>query len=279
MLGRMPSARNALIIFAFVSMLAVNIGQTHAQNDNECDPTAVNEWLMQRQAWRNATSETWQKIVDAKLPWATMPSWLNEFHIHMQAIADLEGPDCTTEVLLWTYYYYDTVGRFFVCGSLGDEDCQADMEERAEIYDRDGYAAIERLQERAGLEIKDYYESYPDIRPEGWSWPPETLREHFPVAYTDGMLDFEGTGDVVSDPVTIPEGIYRVSLETESTHLKLEMVILAGECYVGNSPWETTVFSFKAGGAQSLITSEECDVLWQVENADEPFQISFEKIR
>ena len=93
------------------------------------------------------------------------------------------------------------------------------------------------------------------------------------------MLDFEGTGDMVSDPVTIPGGIYRVSLQTEDTGLSLEMVVLVGECYVSNSLWETTVFSYKGDGAQSLITSEECDVMWQVENADEPFQISFEKVR
>jgi len=272
--------RSLLIMLVAISLMTIGIEQTHAQNDDDCDPEAVNEWLMQRQAWRNATTETIDKAVEANLSWNALPSLLKEFNRHMQAIADLERPECANEVMLWTYYRYSAFEQFWICLSQGDTDCELEMRERLTLYENQVSEALAPLEEVAGIPSGSYFEVFGDRRPDDWSWPPETLREYFPASYTDGMLDFEGTGDLVSDPVTIPEGIYRVSLETEDDRLSLEMVVLAGECYVGNSSWDTTVFSFKGGGAQSLITSEdECDVMWQVENADAPFQISFEIIR
>src|SRR5690606_8176297 len=215
--------RSLLIMLVAISLMTIGIEQTHAQNDDDCDPEAVNEWLMQRQAWRNATTETIDKAVEANLSWNALPSLLKEFNRHMQAIADLERPECANEVMLWTYYRYSAFEQFWICLSQGDTDCELEMRERLTLYENQVSEALAPLEEVAGIPSGSYFEVFGDRRPDDWSWPPETLREYFPASYTDGMLDFEGTGDLVSDPVTIPEGIYRVSLETEDDRLSLEM--------------------------------------------------------
>jgi len=197
----------------------------------------------------------------------------------MEAIADLPRPSCANDALLWTYYFYDAYERDIVCFTLNDETCRSEMQKRQNRYGEQIDITLAALQEVAGISNEEYTTLTEDLLPDEWSWPPETLREHFPTAYIEGMLDFEGTTDTVSDPVTIPEGVYRVSLETEGTGLSVEMIVLTGECYVGNSSWDTEVFSLAEDGAQSLITSKECDVMWQVEYVDAPFKLTFEKMR
>jgi len=271
--------RRLLLILVVLSFLTTGSGLTFAQGSEDCDPEEVFEWLRQRQAWRNATSETWQKVGEANLGSDAIPSVLNEFHRHMQAIADLSRPVCADTALLWTFYLYDLVGRLWVCHFLDDDDCLAEMQNRSAIYGEQIEIALAPLYGTAGITAKEYESLFGELLPEGWSWPPESLRAYFPATYVDGMLDFEGSGDMVTDPVTVPKGYYRVLLETEDTGMSIDMVVLSGKCYVGSSTWETTVFSLKANGAQSLITSEECEVMWQVRYADGTFKVTFEKIR
>jgi len=270
--------RTLLFILVTLSLLMTSGEQTYGQDGDDCNPQEVSEWMAQRQAWRNATTETWQQIADARLSFDAMPSWLDEFHIHMQAIADLARPVCADEALLWTFYYYDAMGRFWVCAAQKNDSCVTEMYERFDFYGEQIEVALTLLKEIAGITDEEYDTLYGELRPDGWTWPPDTLREYFPATYIEGTLDFEGIGDFVSDPVTIPKGIYRVSLETEDTQLSVDMVVILGECYVGNSSWDTGVFSFEGNGAQSLITSEECDVIWQVTDADGFFKISFGKM-
>lgn len=271
--------KKLLALLIICSLLIVGTSQAQAQDGGDCDPEALREWLLQRQAWRNATTETVNKAVDANLSWDNVPLVLIELHRHMQTIADLPRPSCADNMLLWTYYRYDAFNAYWLCGFVHDETCQTEMDKRVIICDKQVEKALRPLLEVAGISDNEYTTLTEDLLPDGWSWPPESLRELFPAAYTEGMLDFEGTTDTVSDPVTIPEGVYRVSLETEGTGLSVEMIVLTGECYVGNSSWDTEVFSLADDGAQSLITSKECDVMWQVEYVDAPFKLTFEKMR
>lgn len=267
-----------LTALSVLILLMTSSSQTIAQDSENCDAKAVGEWIVQRQAWRNATGEVQKMITEEQPSWDTLPSWLNEVSRHMQAIADLEHPECANEALIWTYYYYDAMERFWACGYLGDEACQNEMNSRLAVYHEQIDVTLEALSEVAGIPYEEYDTLYGDLLPEGWSWPPETLREIFPSTYTEGTLDFEGSGNMVSNPISVPEGIYRVSLETEGTSVTVEMVVLWGECYIGNATYDHTVFSSEGNSAQTLITSEECDVVWQVE-ADGSFKMTFEKVR
>ena len=90
----------------------------------------------------------------------------------------------------------------------------------------------------------------------------------------DGLLPVIG-------PVTIPEGIYRVTVTTEGYFI-LRSDALEGEC--GDGQYFTPgIFNLSRGsavdGAQMVFHSAGCETLLSVSNVTDPWVIGFEKLR
>ncbi len=100
------------------------------------------------------------------------------------------------------------------------------------------------------------------------------------LAALDGVclgLDFKGEAhDWVSDPIYVPEGIYRVKLDTIDDLISIDMVMLEGEC---EGSFMNELFSLATGGAETVLKSSGCTLLWQVMYATEPYAVTFEKIK
>lgn len=81
----------------------------------------------------------------------------------------------------------------------------------------------------------------------------------------------------VIGPVTIPEGIYRVTATTAG-FLIARLDLLSGECDTRGS-----LFSVSRGeaneGAQAVFNSSGCEVLISVYNVQEAWTLEFEKLR
>ncbi len=128
---------------------------SRAQNDVDCDPNAVLDWLIRRQAWRNASGDAWNvAIAPGDVAFI--------LHDHVQQIAALERPVCADETMLWTYYYYDAMGQFQLCLQQGQPACLERYEVQSGIYVEQVRAALVPLVELTGFDLEDYA----DLRPE-----------------------------------------------------------------------------------------------------------------
>jgi hypothetical protein len=249
---------------------------SNAQDEEKsCDPEQVHTWLTERQKWRNASSDILDDINESGIsnPFLIFSELLR----HSQVINDLERPECADEMMLWTYFYYNALVRRILCWGLDDGSCIQDMDIRLDAYNEQINIVAKPLEELSEWN----YEEYLDLRPDGWLWPPEELGTSGIITetYSDGMLDFEGTIDVVTDPIGVPEGIYRATLKTADQAVNIEMVVLEGECYVGNTSWNKSLFSYSENGAQSVLTSKGCKLIWQAENVHSSFNVTFEKVQ
>ncbi|MBN1681266.1 MAG: hypothetical protein JW966_13345 [Anaerolineae bacterium] len=92
-------------------------------------------------------------------------------------------------------------------------------------------------------------------------------------------LDFEGDADMVSDPVYVPEGLYRVTVTTEKYFI-MHVMKLEGSC--GHASFGS-LFNVGEGeannGADSLLESEGCEALWDISNVSAPYTVTFEKLK
>lgn len=107
------------------------------------------------------------------------------------------------------------------------------------------------------------------------------------VSFCHGM-DFSGDGNVVSDPVFVPKGTYRVTLDMPADdpdepylYVTIQGNVLEGECEGWDSGWSFYLFSTGSHGEQVALNSREgCLLVWEVEftNDSTPFTIKFEKL-
>lgn len=103
------------------------------------------------------------------------------------------------------------------------------------------------------------------------------------AAACDGLaFDSEKDGMMpVIGPVTIPEGIYRVTLTTEGYYI-LGLDVLEGECGQGER-FRSSLFLISRGdatdGAQVVLNSTGCETLLSISNVTDPWVLDFEKLR
>jgi hypothetical protein len=95
-------------------------------------------------------------------------------------------------------------------------------------------------------------------------------------------LSFSSTDDgkqPVLGPITIPEGLWRITVDTTG-YFQLSFDVLEGTCEGdGFSQLLFNEFEGEAINAQTLFTSEGCEVLFTVDNVSEDWELSFEKLR
>lgn len=82
----------------------------------------------------------------------------------------------------------------------------------------------------------------------------------------------------VIGPVTIPEGIYRVTATTEG-YLIAKVDVLNGECGDGYGSLFNVTSGTASNGAQEVFESAGCEALISVSNAQEAWKLEFEKLR
>lgn len=91
-------------------------------------------------------------------------------------------------------------------------------------------------------------------------------------------LDFKGTANIVSDPVYVPAGLYRVTA-TSADSFFLYMTPLEGEC---GPRYGEALFSVSgegaANGAQALLFSEGCLAIWETNYINAPYTVTFERL-
>jgi hypothetical protein len=83
----------------------------------------------------------------------------------------------------------------------------------------------------------------------------------------------------VLGPLTIPEGVYRLTLTTDGAFI-LSATILGGECDELDYLGLFLIFPGTAAeGAQTVLDTGECEVLLQISNVSDPWTLTFEKLR
>ena len=100
-------------------------------------------------------------------------------------------------------------------------------------------------------------------------------------AVCSGLL-FEGTDGEVIGPIDIPEGLYRATATTEEGII-IQIVTLDGECGQGSGSRLSEALFIESGGqanegAETVFTSNNCNVLLEVSNVRAPWTLTFEKI-
>lgn len=99
------------------------------------------------------------------------------------------------------------------------------------------------------------------------------------IASLDGPclgLDFGADHDIVTDPVYVPAGIYRATLQAQpEDSLFATGIVISGDC---GRLGEIELFYLAADGDQSVVQSTGCALIWEVKSVDGPFMITFEKL-
>jgi hypothetical protein len=95
-------------------------------------------------------------------------------------------------------------------------------------------------------------------------------------------LTFSGTAGTVHGPLTVPEGIYRISVTTQRSFI-MSSTVLQGECRHGLSD-EVAIFneldrSGKEFTAEKVFNSAGCSVLFETSNINGPYTVIFEKLK
>lgn len=117
------------IVFVIAIILAaLPMFPAHAQGEQECDPTQLQEWIEQRQVWRQATQDT------LDTPGVSVDSALLQLAEHLQNIENLERPACADKAMLWTYFLYTNLQHLLICDLSGDTECTAEMQTRLADY-------------------------------------------------------------------------------------------------------------------------------------------------
>jgi hypothetical protein len=107
-----------VFVITLVLALASAVFPVTAQDDQQdCDLAAMQEWLLQRQAWHNASSDVIDSVGTLKA--------LDYLYQHLEAINDLPRPDCQAadQIMLWTYYGYGAISHAAICLMLFDTAC------------------------------------------------------------------------------------------------------------------------------------------------------------
>jgi hypothetical protein len=146
-------------VFLLALLLVLILPSTTAAQDDNCDAAELQNWLVERQTWRNAS----QDVLDAQ--GMTIQTARTYLYDHLQASEDLDRPACADSAMLWTYYLYSNLQHLLTCAQNSDSACVATVQTRLANYrDRDA----EILNELGGT-IGFTVEAYADERPEGWT--------------------------------------------------------------------------------------------------------------
>ena len=139
-----------LFVFSLMVALLLAHPPSLAQDETDCDPAILREWMIARQAWRNETTKVWNEGDDV-LEVALI------FHEHLQAITELERPKCADEAMLWTYYYYHISQHYLLCYNSERADCNDTvLQEQSDAYGAHIVPIIEDLEAIAGIDLDDY---------------------------------------------------------------------------------------------------------------------------
>jgi hypothetical protein len=143
----------------FLALLLALILPSMTAAQDDCDPADLQNWLVERQAWRNAS----QDVLDAQ--GMTIQTARTYLYDHLQAIEDLDRPACADSAMLWTYYLYSNLQHLLTCAQNNDSACVAAVQARlADYRDRDT-----EILDELGSSIGFTVEAYADERPEGWT--------------------------------------------------------------------------------------------------------------
>jgi hypothetical protein len=154
-----------LVLLAVILVLVLPPFAVNAQDGDsgeECDPAALQNWLVERQSWRNAT----QDVLDAQ--GMSIQNARTYLHEHLQAIEDLERPACADSAMLWTYYLYTNLQHLLTCAQNQDTACVQAMQARLEGYREEDALTVDAL----GLAIGFTADAHADDRPAGWTMGP-----------------------------------------------------------------------------------------------------------
>ncbi len=259
-----------LVILLLLALILVPtaVRQPVQAQSEDCDATALNDWLLARQAWRNATSD----VVNADLaPGDTLPY----LYDHIEQIADLDRPDCRTadQYMLWTYYAYTAMAHILVCAAQLDISCANSAGDRIDTYNEE----VTILAEQVGFVAEEHL----DLRPEGWI-APTASEESEEESETAEPVDLEaltltGDKDTVYDPVTIPAGVYRVTLITEG-YFALSGEGLEGDCYDAIGLFNASTGEATSGLQAVFATDEGCTLVWAAHNVTAPYTVTWEQL-
>ena len=154
-----------LVLLALILALVLPGFAVNAQDGDsgeECDPAALQNWLVERQAWRNAT----QDVLDAQ--GMSIQNARTYMHDHLQAIEDLGRPACADGAMLWTYFLYTNLQHLLTCAQNQNTACVQATQARLQDYREQDALTVDAL----GLAVGFTADANADARPEGWTLGP-----------------------------------------------------------------------------------------------------------
>ena len=96
-----------------------------------------------------------------------------------------------------------------------------------------------------------------------------------------GALAWQGDNETLVGPVEIPAGYYQATVVTEGYFIA-KAISLDGECGDGPRMYASSFFNVSAGdatdGAESLVVSEGCTALVEIENISAPWELTLERV-
>ncbi|MBZ0319729.1 MAG: hypothetical protein K8L91_25190 [Anaerolineae bacterium] len=192
-----------LVIFLSLSFLLVLDGQTktsiYAQDD--CQPEAVGEWLVQRQIGRNLV----QPIIDGPNDLSIIDSILLIQEVRRN-LEDLPRPTCADELYQLTIYLYDNLVDFLTFSLDNDRELAVEIiYPRLEIYGEEVEPLFNELQEIAGIDVDA---AVADFQPTPTSEPTATAVPHF-----DPQTLTSSSSTEVFGPFTLTAGFYELEYQ------------------------------------------------------------------
>lgn len=225
-------------LFLIVALLGFGWQMVAAQDAN-CDPTAVKEWMIQRQIGRNEIEPildgTSTDLTDALL---LVQRVRREFE-------DLPRPACADELYELTIYFYNAVGDLLGFGLNNDVQSVTDViGPRFQRYADNVNALYDPLQAIAGVDVMAEAAARGSIAPT----PAPTL----------SPLQFQGDkGNVVVGPADVPAGVYKLTLTgTPGTAINISSV--SGNCS------DYTFVAPDSTASESVLRSDGCSILIEV---------------
>jgi len=158
-----------LVYITLVCLLVLPAASISAQEDEECDPAQVTQWLSGWQGWVNATGE----VARTSIPGEQAVEY---FVDHFLQISNLSRPICVANAMHSTVYWYSTLIMVTRCGLDNRIECATALAPLLATYEAQMNSAVVDLAGTVGFRLDS------QARPEGWSLgSPETAEQTSPT--------------------------------------------------------------------------------------------------
>ncbi len=243
------------VILGFLTV-SVNIAYAQLSTSDNCEPSQVREWMVQRQLGRNQL----QPFFDGQAEMELLDAILLVQEVRRD-LEQLERPSCADDLYILTIYLYDTLTDGFALGFSSDLDAiEAVLTPRYIYYSENVDVLYAELEEIAGI----------DVMAEAAEL--EAIPTPMPTTASLETIELRGEGGgTVEGPLEIPEGLYLLTL-TSDDGVSADIQAVSGNCsgYIFTSSQDND--------KEEIFNSRGCRALIEVSSTDGSWSLTFEPV-